>query len=106
LDLLPSSFCSTSWQPGDFRISIGPQGSRSHAFSFRLLGPAGIIDQKSATLLSLTPSDSAEKLIRGEIDIAIFLDGWESPTVQQLLNSKDVKLENVATADAFVGLHP
>jgi TRAP-type uncharacterized transport system substrate-binding protein len=57
-------------------------------------------------LLSLTPSDSAEKLTRGEIDIAIFLDGWESPTVQQLLNSKDVKLENVATADAFVGLHP
>jgi TRAP-type uncharacterized transport system substrate-binding protein len=99
-------FVQRHGQPGDFRISIGPQGSSSHALSFRLLGPAGIIDQKSATLLSLTPSDSAEKLIRGEIDMAIFLDGWESPAVQQLLNSKGVKLESVARADAFVALHP
>jgi TRAP-type uncharacterized transport system substrate-binding protein len=93
-------------QPGDFRISIGPEGSSSHALALRLLGRAGIINQKSATLLSLTPLDSAEKLIHGEIDMAIFLDAWESPAVQQLLNSKDVKLESVPRADGFVALHP
>lgn len=91
---------------GDFRISIGPEGSSSHAISLSLLGRAGIIDRKSTTLLSLTPSDSAEKLIHGEIDLAIFLDGWESPVVQGLLKSKDVKLESVPRADAFVALHP
>jgi TRAP-type uncharacterized transport system substrate-binding protein len=93
-------------QPRRFRISVGPEGSSSHALSLRFLGRAGIIDQKSTDLLSLTPSDSAEKLIRGEIDMAIFLDGWESPAVQQLINSKEVKLESVARADAFVALHP
>ena len=90
----------------DFRISIGPEGSSSHAIALSLLGRAGIIDRKSATVLSLTPSDSAEKLTHGEIDMAIFLDGWESPVVQGLLKSKDVKLESVPRADAFVALHP
>ena len=93
-------------QPGGFRISIGPEGSSSHALALRLLGRAGIIDQKSATLLSLTPSESAEKLILGEIDMAILLDGWESPAVQRLLTARNVRLESVARADAFVALHP
>jgi len=93
-------------QPGLFRISIGPEGSSSRALSLRLLGRAGIIDQKSTTLLSLTPLESAQKLLHGEIEMAIFLDGWESPAVQQLLNSKDVRLESAPRADAFVALHP
>ena len=93
-------------QRRDFRISIGPEGSSSYAISLKLLGRAGIINRQSATLLSLTPSDSAEKLIHGEIDMAIFLDGWESPVVQGLLKSKNVKLESVPRADAFVALHP
>jgi TRAP-type uncharacterized transport system substrate-binding protein len=88
------------------RISIGPEGSSSHALSLKLLGRAGLIDKKSATLLSLTPSESAQKLIDGEIDVAIFLDAWESPAVQQLLETKSVSLESVPRADAFVALYP
>jgi len=88
------------------RVSIGPEGSSSHSLSLKLLGRAGMIDQKSATLLSLTPTESAQKLINGEIDVAIFLDGWESPAVQQLLNAKGVKLETTPRADAFVALYP
>jgi TRAP-type uncharacterized transport system substrate-binding protein len=65
-----------------------------------------MIDQKSAILLSLTPSESAHKLIHGEIDVAIFLDAWESPAVQQLLAAKDVNLESISRADAFVTLYP
>jgi len=61
--------------PRGVRMSIGPEGSSSHALSLKLLGRAGIIDEKSATLLALTPSESAEKLIHGEIDVAVFLDG-------------------------------
>ena len=88
------------------RISIGPEGSSSHALALKLLGPAGMIDRNSATLLTLTPSESAQKLIGGEIDAAIFLDAWESPAVQQLLNNKDVELESIQRADAFVALYP
>jgi TRAP-type uncharacterized transport system substrate-binding protein len=88
------------------RISIGPEGSSSHALALKLLGTAGMVDRKSATLLSLAPSDSAQKLIRGDIDVAVFLDGWESPAVQQLLGEKSVHLESIPRADGFVALHP
>src|SRR3954469_11142465 len=66
-------------------VSIGPRGSSSRALSLNLLGRAGVIDLVSATLFSFSPSESAEKLIRGEIDGAIFVDGWDSPALQRLL---------------------
>jgi TRAP-type uncharacterized transport system substrate-binding protein len=91
---------------GHPRISIGPEGSSSRLLAIQLLGRAGIIDQKSTTLLPLTPSESAEKLIKGQIDVAIFLDAWESPVVQRLLNAKGITLESIARADAFVALYP
>ena len=69
--------------------------------SLKLLGRAGVIDKKSATLFSYSPSESAEKLSHGEIDVAIFLDGWESPAVQQLLNAGSVNLESIPRGDAF-----
>lgn len=88
------------------RISIGPQGSSSRATSLMLLARSGVIDVKSTTLLSYAPSESAQKLIRGEIDVAIFLDGWESPVVQQLLHAKNIELQSIRRADAFVALYP
>jgi TRAP-type uncharacterized transport system substrate-binding protein len=87
-------------------MSIGPEGSSSRALSLKLLEPAGLIDAKSAIVLALTPSKSAQKLINGDIDAAIFLEGWESPAVQQLLKSKDVSLESIPRADAFTALYP
>jgi TRAP-type uncharacterized transport system substrate-binding protein len=88
------------------RISIGPEGSSSRALALELLGRGGIIDQKSAALFSFTPSESTQKLIHGEIDVAVLLDGWESPAVQRLLRAKDVNLESISRADAFAALYP
>ena len=88
------------------RVSIGPEGSSSHALSLQLLGKVGMIDKNSAPLLSLTPTESAQRLMDGEIDAAIFLDGWESPTVQQLLDAKGITLESIPRTDAFVALYP
>lgn len=88
------------------RISIGPEGSSSRALCLKLLRRAGMIDQKSAILLSLRPSESAQKLAGGEIDAAVFLDAWESPAVQRLLETKEVNLESIRRADAFVALYP
>ena len=90
---------------GGLRVSVGPEGSSSRALSLKLLGCAGMIDRKSATLLSLTPSESAQQLIHGEIDVAIFLDAWESPAVQ-LLRSRNVDLVSITRADAFAALYP
>jgi TRAP-type uncharacterized transport system substrate-binding protein len=87
------------------RISVGQEGSSSRALALKLLR-RGVIDERSATLFPFEPSESAQKLIQGEIDVAVFLDGWESPVVQQLLNTKSVKLESISRADAFVVLYP
>jgi TRAP-type uncharacterized transport system substrate-binding protein len=88
------------------RISIGPEGSGSHLLATEFLARVGIIDRKSATLLSLSAQDSAAKLQSGEIDAAILLAAWETPIVHQLLTAKDVNLDGVPRADAFIALYP
>lgn len=88
------------------RIAIGPVGSGAHALSIEFLSRVGIINQKSATLLPLTPQESAPKLLDGEIDGEVLLDAWESPVVQQLLSDKNVNLNSVHRASAFVALYP
>ena len=91
---------------GGLRISIGPEGSGSHALAEKFLAHVGIIDQKSATLLPLPARESAANLQSGEIDAAILLDGWETPIVHELLTAKGVRVDSVARADAFVALYP
>jgi len=88
------------------RISIGPEGSGSHVLAEEFLARVGIIDEKTATLLSLPPEESAAKLQSGEIDAAILLTAWETPVVHELLAAKDVSLDSAARADAFVALYP
>ena len=88
------------------RVSIGPEGSSSRALSLEVLGRAGWVDQKSTTLLGLPPVKAAQALIRGDIDTAIFVDGWESPVVQRLLTTNGVNLESIPRADALVRIYP
>jgi TRAP-type uncharacterized transport system substrate-binding protein len=88
------------------RISIGPEGSGSHVHSLEFFARVGIIDRKSATLLPLTPREAAQKLILGDIDVAVLLDAWEGPVVQELLSTPSVNLESLSRADAFVALYP
>jgi NMT1-like family len=87
------------------RISIGPEGSGTHALSVELLARIGII-QRNAELLPLTPEAATEKLMRGEINAAVMLAAWESPLVRRLLAAEDVTLASVRRADAFVSLYP
>jgi TRAP-type uncharacterized transport system substrate-binding protein len=87
------------------RISIGMDGSAAHAIAVRMLALNGI-NEKTATLLSLAPDVAAQKVMSGEIDIAIFLDTWESPVVQKLLVAPNVNLATAARADAFIVLYP
>jgi TRAP-type uncharacterized transport system substrate-binding protein len=88
------------------RISIGPEGSASHALAEEFLARVGIIDQKSATLLSLPARESAAQLQSGQIDAVALLDAWETPIVHELLTAKDVNLDGIPRADAFVALYP
>ena len=87
------------------RISIGPEGSASHALSLKFLARVGIIERETATLLPLTPQESAAGLLKGDIDVAVLMDAWETPVVQQLLTAKEINLVSIRRADAFVALH-
>jgi TRAP-type uncharacterized transport system substrate-binding protein len=88
------------------RISIGHEGSASHVLALEFLARVGIIDQKSATLLPLKPTEASAKLLNGEIDAAVLMGAWETPAVRQLLIAKEVDLAGIRRADAWVALYP
>jgi len=91
---------------GGLRVSIGPEGSGTHALSDEFLARVGIIDRKSATLFSLPARESAAKLLSGEVDAMILLDAWEATVVHTLLIDRDVNVNSTSRADAFVALYP
>jgi TRAP-type uncharacterized transport system substrate-binding protein len=86
-------------------ISIGPEGSGTHALASEFLARVGIV-ARNAHLLSLTPEAAAEKLLHREIDAAILLAAWESPVVRRLVAAPEVNLLSIPRADAFVALYP
>ena len=87
------------------RIAIGPEGSGTRELTLHLLGLVGL-DPGSAETLPLTPEQSADGLVRGEIDVAPLLTSWDSPLVHRLLGTPGVELASFARADAHVALHP
>jgi TRAP-type uncharacterized transport system substrate-binding protein len=88
------------------RISVGPEGSGTRALAVKFLARTGIVQQRDTTLLGLAPQVAAEKLLHGELDVAVMLAAWESPLVQQLLAAEGVNLANVPRAEAWVVLYP
>jgi TRAP transporter TAXI family solute receptor len=87
------------------RISVGPDGSGTRALSLPILARAGVNGQNSE-LLPLSPRETAEKLLAGDIDAAFLVASWQSPVVQQLLTDDRVVLSGYARADALVTLYP
>jgi hypothetical protein len=87
------------------RISIEPEGSATRVLARRLLALNGVAES-SLVLLGLSPEQSAEALLRGEIDGAVMLTSWQSPVVRQLLVADGIVLETYPRADAYVALFP
>jgi len=87
------------------KISIGPEGSGTRALTLKLFALNGI-DQHFATLLSLTPQESGDKLLRGEIDGALMLTSWDAPVVQRLLTAKGIELASFPRTNAYIALYP
>jgi TRAP-type uncharacterized transport system substrate-binding protein len=87
------------------RLSIEPEGSATRVLARRLLALNGV-DEDSVTLLGLPPEQSAEALLRGDIDGAVMLTSWRSPMVRRLLVADGIVLEGYPRADAYVALFP
>jgi TRAP-type uncharacterized transport system substrate-binding protein len=87
------------------RVAIGPPESGTRALVLELLW-RNRIDTESAQLLSLSATQAAEALLRGEIDVAFMLSSWESDAVQRLLADERIKLASFPQADAYLTLYP
>jgi TRAP-type uncharacterized transport system substrate-binding protein len=87
------------------RISIEAEGSGTRLLVRRLL-EVNRLDVSRMTLLSLSPEEGADALIRGEVDAAMMLTSWQSPAVQRLLATDGVVLEGFPRADAYVARYP
>jgi TRAP-type uncharacterized transport system substrate-binding protein len=87
------------------KISIGPVGSGSRALSLELLKRSGF-DQQVGELLALSPLAAADKLLAAEIDAALILNSWDSPTVQRLISDERIEVASFPRADAYVALYP
>lgn len=87
------------------RISIEAEGSGTRVLARRLLELNGVPDS-SVTLLGLSPEQSGDALLRGQIDAAIMLTSWQSPAVRRLLAADGISLVGYPRADAYVALYP
>jgi TRAP-type uncharacterized transport system substrate-binding protein len=83
------------------RIAVDPLGSGGQVMVRRLLAINGV-DTGSVSLIGLSPEQSADALLRGEVDVAMMLTSWESPAVQRLLLAEGITLEGYPRADAYI----
>jgi TRAP transporter TAXI family solute receptor len=86
------------------KISIGPEGSGTRALAERLLALNGL--NEGVERLPLSAAESADALLRGDVDAAAMVASWGTPAVRKLLASADVELLNFPRADAYVALYP
>jgi TRAP-type uncharacterized transport system substrate-binding protein len=86
------------------RISIGPEGSGTHAQAMHILKLNGVAP--TSTLLTMTNKEAVQSLQRGEIDAALLVDGIESTNVQTLLKDPKISLANFRRAAAYARLLP
>ena len=82
------------------RIAIGEEGSGTKVLAMLLLELNGITEKNTQFLL-YDSQKAADKLLKGEIDIAFFVTTHRSSYLLQLLKSKSVKLMGIERAEAY-----
>jgi TRAP-type uncharacterized transport system substrate-binding protein len=87
------------------RVSVGPEGSGGRVLALEILKRLKV-DSVIGALLGLAPQEAADKLVAGEIDIAIMVSGWDSPVVRRLMDVDGIAVASVPRPDALVALYP
>jgi TRAP transporter TAXI family solute receptor len=87
------------------RVSIGPEGSGTHALATLLLSLNGV-DPSLAEFRSLDAAHAGAALLHDELDAVAIVASWDSPAVRQLLAHSDVNVLGFPRADAYVALFP
>jgi TRAP transporter TAXI family solute receptor len=85
------------------RLAIGPEGSGTRALVTTLLKSNEIEPGGATALLALGGADAAKALVDNKVDAAFLMGDSAAPQViRSLLLDKDIRLLNVAQAEAYV----
>jgi uncharacterized protein len=87
------------------RIAIGAVGGGTRPVSEALL-TANEITAANAQFNNAAPIDATRMLKSGELDVMILVAAPSSPLVRELLAAPNIRLMNMATADAYSRLVP
>ena len=82
------------------RVAVGEEGSGTKVLTMQLLGLNGIT-AKNTQLLSYDPLKAAERLLKGEIDVAFFVTTHRSPYLRLFLKSKSITQMGLQRAEAY-----
>ena len=87
------------------RGSIGQPGSGTRALVGELFVALGQ-DMSLIEPVDMTAAEAGEALLRGELDLAVIVSGWEAPIVRRLLTAPGITTMSATRAGAQVALHP
>ncbi|WP_197711994.1 TAXI family TRAP transporter solute-binding subunit [Polynucleobacter necessarius] len=85
-------------------ISVGVEGSGTHAQAMRILNVSGL--DRDLKFVYLPGKQAVKAVQAGEIDGAFIVDEFEAPNVQALLNDPNIHLVTFKRAAAFAKLIP
>ena len=84
------------------KIAIGTGGTATQRILREILALRGIPVDAQANFLVWPHQKAADALIAGEIDAMAVVDGFNSPTIQRLLNTPDIRLYSFKLAPAYI----
>lgn len=84
------------------RIAIGTGGTATQRILREILELRGIPIETQSNFLVWPHQKAANALINGEIDAMAVVDGFDSPTIQRLLNAPDIHLYSFKLAPAYI----
>ena len=87
------------------RILIGPEGSGTNSLAKKLLDANGVTPENSKLIAMELPA-YPDALSSNNVDAGFLVLGAEAKTVQKLLRQPDVRLMNMAQADALIQRYP
>jgi TRAP-type uncharacterized transport system substrate-binding protein len=87
------------------RVSLDLPGSGTRAMAGGILALNGI-DPRGYQAVALPPEEAADRLLRGDLDVAVLVAEWDAPAVRRLIGAPQVALRGFPRADALVALNP
>jgi TRAP transporter TAXI family solute receptor len=87
------------------RVIIGPEGSGTRQLALDLL-KSNAITAENTTLLALSGTEAIDAITKGNADVAFFTSSPNSPQIQTLIRTPDLRLMNFAQAEAYTRVFP